>query len=245
MLQSMMLYSVYIPYSQLHPGQIRYASKNVEEKRKKAIATGAALCVNNCWIYKYHNGTSIMEEKNALPVVKSVVGYVLVDGHHDVLSSIALGATMIPIKVIADLSHLSVQQFWLEAEKLGLIYPYALGGEYQVPPIHFKDLIDDPNRYFAAIVARKCEGPTTSPANSRGFDYPLWRKVGKDIPFIEFMIADIWWNNGIYYTYAMGDNPSIKFVEKARTVLKKNSIKGLKLVSKRTYYLDIPNLCGL
>ena len=75
MLAGNMLYSEYISYKKIHPGQLRYASKNVEEKRKKAIEVGAATWDNNNqWHYKYNHGTSIMAENNALPVVMAPLG---------------------------------------------------------------------------------------------------------------------------------------------------------------------------
>ena len=245
MLAGNMLYSEYISYKKIHPGQLRYASKNVEEKRKKAIEVGAATWDNNNqWHYKYNHGTSIMAENNALPVVMAPFGYVLVDGHHDVLASIALGAEFIPIKVVDDMSSLNPNDFWLKAEKQGFVYPYAIGGARQVPPEQFDQLIDDPNRYFAAISARKCDKLGDAPNNSKGADYPLWIKIGKDIPFIEFMIADALWNNNLLYIYSMGNNPPKEFVEKARAILKRANIKGLKLIPQRKYYFEIKNICG-
>lgn len=245
------VYAEYISFKKIHPGQIRYASMNVTEKMNNAIKTGNAELfydpANKSFRFKfmYNNGTSILSEKNALPVIKSPFGYVLVDGHHDLLASVALGADFIPVRVVGDLSNLTPDQFWLQAEKQGLVYPYAIGGIRQIPPASFKNLVDDSNRYFAALVARKCEKYGDAATISRGADYPLWIKIGKDIPFIEFMIADAWWNNGLVYSYDMGNNPSAEFVEKAREILNKAAIKGLKIIKQREHYLAIENLCEL
>ena len=179
--------------------------------------------------------------KKAVPVVKAPFGYILADGHHDVLSSLALEATWIPVKVIADLNELSESEFWDEAEKLGFAYLYDLQGEHKIPPRDFSLLEDDPNRYFAAISARKfLEDGNFS--NSTGADYPLWIKIGKDIPFIEFKIADVMWQHQIIYSYEMGKNPPEDFVEENTScVLMAENIPGLRLIEERKHYSELGN----
>jgi Putative ParB-like nuclease len=243
------VYAEYIAYTKIYPGQIRYASANVQDKVNKAINAGIAKPLplapgsSQHFTFAYNNGTSMLSEKNALPVIIAPFGYVLVDGHHDLLASISLGAEFIPIKIVGDLSNLKVEEFWKEAEKRGLVYPYAIGGIYTIPPRSFKDLVDEPNRYFAALLARKCEKRGDAIGDSRGAEYPVWIKIEKDIPFIEFMIADVLEKYGIHYVYAMGDNPPAALIEKARSVLRQHPIKGLKLVSRRIKYSDIKDLC--
>jgi hypothetical protein len=230
----------YVSYQQIFPAQLRYSSQNVTEKVNKAIERKAAVWneKDESWTFKYNHGTSILSEKEALPVVISSFGYVLADGHHDVLSSIKLNAEMIPIKVIADLSHLDSQQFWEKAEKKGWAYLYQIGGEKSTPPATFSDLVDDPNRYFAAITARKY--PKEGSNESFGAEYPLWVKVGKDIPFIEFKISDALWAQGFLYDEEqMGNPPSEDYEEFARKVLLEAEIQGLRVVPGRTHYSEI------
>lgn len=228
----------YVNYREIFPAQMRYSSQNVKDKIDRAQQKGYLICSENGeWNYQFFNGKSIIPEKEALPVVKASFGYVLADGHHDVLSSLSVGAEWIPIKVIADLSHLSVEQFWKQAEQNGWAYLIDLNGEKQAtPPQSFQNLKDDSNRYFAAITARKYSADLSS---SVGAEYPLWIKVGKDIPFIEFKIADVLWRNGLVYQYEMGDEPPVEFVERARLVLLKSNIPGLKSVAVRTHYSQI------
>lgn len=236
--------SFYVSISEIVPAQLRYASRNVQEKKNKKIKNNDAIWNpdKSCWIYKYDQGRSIFSFEEAFPVVKASFGYVLTDGHHDVLSSLVLGAQRIPVKVIADLSSLTEDQFWIEAENTGLAYLYDTDGKRKIPPRDFKNLKDDPNRFFAAITARKClKGSSIN--DSIGADYPIWIKVGKDIPFIEFHIADVLWKNHLIYQYEMGNNPPEDFVEQARKAIVAAKIEGLRVVAVRKYFRDLESAC--
>ncbi|MDF2578103.1 MAG: hypothetical protein K0S74_1587 [Chlamydiales bacterium] len=230
----------YIDYRMIHPGQLRYASRNVEDKIQIAQEKGDLEwdSTHKKWIYKQGQGLSIYPLNKALPIIKSVFGFVLVDGHHDLLASITVGAKTIPVKIIMDLSDLSEEDFWNKAEEMGLVYLYDLKGNKSAPPAYFKQLQDDPNRYFAAIIARKYE-KEADVTGSQGADYPLWIKKGKDIPYIEFKIADALWRANLIYSYKMGDNPPVEFVEKARQVLIQAQIPGLRLVKERKHYTQV------
>lgn len=111
------------------------------------------------------------------------------------------------------------------------------------------NLQDDGNRFLAAIAARKCTKRGQPAKESTGAEYPLWVKIEKDIPFIEFMISDALTKAGLHYDRSMGSDtnaePLASFIEKAREVLNKNPIKGLKLVPEKTYFMQINdgNLC--
>ncbi len=236
--------ALYCPLNKIHPGQLRYAVLNVDDKIEKALKNNDAVlnAGTNSYSLKYNSGKSSLPLTSALPVIQAQFGYVLVDGHHDILASIKLGAQEIPIKVVEDLSSLSETGFWQEAEKRGLVYLSAIDGTRQIPPASFDNLVDDPNRYFAAISARKCDKKDQDPKTTTGAEYPLWIKVGKDIPFIEFKISDVLNRESIFYFNAMGDNPPAILFTKARRALRKNSIQGLKLVTRKTHYTKIANL---
>lgn len=234
----------YINYHEISPGQVRFSSRNVQLKIDAAFKNGdVTVGPDGCFHFKYYNGQSIFPEKEALPVIKAPFGYVLADGHHHTLAAISLGAQYLPIRLLADYSDMSPEQFWCVAEKNNQVFLYDLEGNHLNPPLRFNEnslyeLIDDANRYFAAITARKCE-EGKGWVNSTGAEYPLWIKVGKDIPFIEFRIADALRNAGIVYSYEMGDEPSEQFVEQARQVLVQANIPGLRVVNTRTRYTEL------
>lgn len=233
----------YISYKELFPGQSRYSRLNVKEKVNKAIRNEAAVWdkKNKVWIYNRHHHTSIFSRNKAFPVVVAPFGYMIVDGHHDVLSSIALGAEMIPIRIIANLHHLTEEQFWKTAETKGWAYMHALDGKTRtLPPKKFEDLVDDPNRYFATITARKYFSSGDGTYTSDGADYPLWLKINKDIPFIELMIADALSRAGYHYdAETMKNKPNDIEIEIARKILLAASIPNLYVVPFRTYYENI------
>lgn len=232
----------YVHYQQLHPAQLRYSMLNMKDKANKAIIKGHAVWddAEKTWEYKYNDGTSIFPEDNALPVVKTSFGYVLLDGHHDVMSSLHLQAEMMPIIVTEDVSDLSVDEFWREAEQRGWSYLYTMDGKKTAPPAAFHDLVDDPNRYFAALVARKFKTDSEGDYTSKGAEYPLWVKVDKDIPFIEFRIANALYDAGfVYQPERMGVPPSPSISEYARKILIYAEIEGLRVVPDRIHYEKI------
>lgn len=235
---------MYLAYSELTPGQLRYSALNVQEK------VNAALKKNNAWKdekssewhYKFNNDTSIIE--TPLPVIIAPFGPVLVDGHHDTLASIELKAPMIPVFVMADFSDLSEEQFWNAALKNGLVYPYTLDNEYKIPQ-NFSQLQDDPNRFFAALVARKCtknketgEMVAIASPKTKLADHPVWIKFGNEIPFIEFKISDVLKKYDLFYKNSWGENVSEEFVEKAREILVEHAISGLKVIPERIKVTD-------
>lgn len=226
--------------SQLFPGQVRYSSQNVKQKVDQAIKKHDAIWNTelHCYEGRYFEGKSLFPKEEALPVLQAPFGLILADGHHHTLAALSLGIEWVPIKILADLSHLSSEKFWSVAEEKGWAFLYDLEGNRMTPMQDFSTLIDDPNRYFAAITARKCPANGDMSA-SIGAEYPLWIKVGKDIPFIEFRISDALRKAGIEYTYVMGDEPPIDFVEQARQALFEANIPGLRVIPERTHFSQI------
>lgn len=226
----------YVEISEIHPGQMRYSREKVIEKIPKAIEKGLVIEKKEGYQLKYDGGRSIVPLGKALPVVLGPDGYVLVDGHHHILESLHFHAQTVPVKQIADLSQMSSEEFWKKAEELGFAHLNNLRGEKQIPPKDFNDLEDDPCRYFATMTARRYSADFSS---SSGAEYPLWIKVGRDIPFIEFYISDALRQQGVIYDYAMGSRPSEEFVEKARQALINAKIPGLRVIASRIHYKEI------
>jgi hypothetical protein len=237
------LQTFFLSIDKIHPGQSRYSIKNTEEKVNKILKEGRAVLdeTSGTWSYRYDDGKSAYSLENAVPVVLGSDGTILlVDGHHDIMASLAVGAKSIPVKVIENWTDLPMDTFWAKAADEGYAYLYDLQGNKKLPPTSFKDLVDDPNRYFAAIAARKLtEGGKMS--DSIGAEYPLWIKIGKDIPFIEFKISDLMIKKGLIYNDNIEKDPAAwdQFMEKVRTALIENPIDGLRVVTEKTHYRDI------
>jgi len=230
---SEMVEPYYLDCELIFPAQTRFSSEVVKEK----IAWGEPNAVwdesEKKWKLKHDEGRSWLKLEEAIPVVKAPFGFISVDGHHDILANFELGGTTVPVREIADLSHCSIEEFWRKAEENGWAYLHAFGGEKTEPIKRFQDLADDSNRRFAGLVGRKYY----TNGSSWGADYPIWIKQERDIPFIEFKIADALWSAGLVYT--PGEEFSIEFVEKARSVLLEANIEGLKIVPTRLHYSQI------
>jgi len=222
----------YVEIKQLFPSQIRFSKANVDLKVRK-------MGKNR----KLYDDKSVLALTEALPVVRSQWGYLLIDGHHDVLKSIRVGAKWVPVRVEKDLSHLSRQEFWAYTKEQGWTYLQKINGTTpETPPSSFAEMENDPNRYLAAILARKFPKGSTVLNQSWGAEYPVWIKLGKDTPYIEFHIADALYQENLLYQESWQDNPPMDFVEKVRNVLTHANIKGLKVVSRRIHYNQLPEL---
>ncbi|HBL98359.1 TPA: hypothetical protein DDZ86_01805 [Candidatus Dependentiae bacterium] len=236
----------YADLSELRPTQIRYSSENVKDKVKKAIKQGAT--VKNFLYFKYNNGTSIFDVNDAVPVIKTPEGLFLCDGHHSVLASKEVGATTMPV-FIADKYNFNVKNnpiFWTWASQKNYAYLRDLDGKNKYPA-DFESLTDDPVRYFVALAARKFE-KSAQFSDSTGADYPLWVKIGKDVPFVEFRVADLLYEAGFKFVY--GDEQDKKLfeqkIEMARGMLeqrlslltKVHPLKKLKFLPKKEFYKE-------
>lgn len=240
----------FVKLSELRPTQVRYSSANVKDKINKAIKQGDT---DKCFsFFKYDNGKSIYSNKDAIPVVATDSQfplYYLVDGHHSVLASLQVKAQTIPIKIVAIYyPKPDTDFFWEWMQKKHFSFLKDIDGSLRIPK-NFNSLTDDPLRYFAAISARKFEKDTTY-ENSTGHEYPLWVKIGKDIPFIEFFIADAL-KDSVTYSYEehFEDNKNkLQFqnkIELARNILLKkiqeaapsSPLKLLKLLPNKEFYL--------
>ena len=214
----------YFPIAKLMPGQVRYSELNVQQKVNNALKSGAVKAAAQGHNLAYDDGKSTISLDKPLRVIKAPFGYILIGGHHRVLASVRLGAQTVPVIVVKDLSTLPIAQFWEQAEQQGYIYPYGLSGKKQGLPDSFKDLVDDPNRYFAALISRdqKAAQGTTC----------IVIKKDTAVPFIDFKIADVLYANGIHYRNDMGNTPPTELVEQARKILTEHNVPGVVVSSE-------------
>lgn len=240
---------LYINYKKIHPGQIRISQSNVDRKVANILKSGAATADKNSktgYIYKYNDDKSIYDLKDALPVILAPEPYkiILGDGHHGLKTSLDLGAEIVPVKVIADLSDTPVDEFWKKAYSLGYAYPFNIDGKWEIPPASFKDTVNDTNRYFATIISNKVtKSKASSPAKKGSYasKYPVWLKTVNTPLFVEFPIADTLKSNGfIYDDIKYKNDPSEELVEQARMILRDNNIeqkinnKGFNFIPDKT-----------
>lgn len=222
---------VLVDISRIHPGQSRYSQSNVNDKIQEFVNEGRLIRKkdNSYQLGVNKKGkkitTVLRKKKDALPVIKSPLGYLLIDGHHHVMASLQVGSRQIPIKVVGDYSHLPEKDFWTLATKKNWIHTKDGKLKDAMPPKRFEQLTDDPNRYFAGLAKTK--------QFEKQFGTRLWIKDKNTPPFAEFKIADIMYQNGLVFNEKMKKKETHLFVNQAKEVLKKNSDslpKGIKLV---------------
>lgn len=157
----------------------------------------------------------------------------ILDGHHRALLSTYLGAETMPMEIIADWSHLDPDAFLVEMYNHGYSYFLNYMGEPQ-NPLDLCDLLDDPYLALARELLlrvdiqvkviklkKKAKNKGAMPKykikilDRRGSSLPIAIKINRDIPFLEFEIADRLRRAGVQWNSADTLTPEIeqKFLE--------------------------------
>jgi hypothetical protein len=192
----------FVPIGHIHPGQLRFSYNNVVDKltsegKKFAIFPPEGVAGDPTLNPKNDGGKSFYPESEALHVVLTDFGLVLLDGHHGTLTAIFFGAKTVPVKIVEDLTGKAASTVWPDLESRGKAHLRSLSGELKFPPSSFGELENDILRYFTALVAYKylVISPTdieVTPSKSAN----LWIKINNSIPFIEFSLSDILYRSG-------------------------------------------------
>ncbi len=216
---------LFVDIKLLRPTQLRKSEANIADKimKSKGII--------------YDEGKSMFSLDEAVPVFKGIGGFLyLIDGHHSVMASLQNNAKTMPILILDDLSDLSIQNFWEIAINKNYAYLQDFNGQTQSPPSGFNDLIEDPVRYFAAITAFKCTPgkPIEAQEYAKYLSNPLWLKVGKSLPFIEFNMANqLYKHNFLFHNEDRLDKAKMATqVETAREIFLANPLEGIILLPK-------------
>lgn len=236
---------VYMPIKDITPGQVRYSAMNVQEKVDKALERKSAVKKGDTHVLAFDNGKSILELEVALPLLKARDGYVLLDGHHDLLSSMRLGAQTVPVEVKEEMADMSIhdQRFWQKAEDKKLVFLYNLNGERVKELPRFDAMQDDANRFFVTLILHRCNTKDGVIVKDYaisdkvyGHKTPVLIKIDKDIPFLEFYVGDLLRKYGVQYhnnqgkdfgTLQSGD-ALVDLAEKSRDVLREHGAELLR-----------------
>jgi hypothetical protein len=217
----------FVPLIHIHPGQVRYSYNNVVDKLTKegekfAIFPPPGQSGDPILNPENDKGHSFYPESEALNVVLSDFGLILLDGHHGVITAIYFGASTLPVRIVADYRGKGSSQLWAELEAKAWAHLQTLSRGRQVPPSSFSDLEDDILRYFVALVAYKViVDPSGAIEYSAPKSPPIWIKINNSVPFIEFILADILTQGGLQVNQDIISQKPMdpKIVERARALL--------------------------
>lgn len=223
--------SFYLPIQFLIPGQEWISVDNIIGKIKKAYTEPGFVKSKQGEIeLAFADGTSAepMTERPKIKVAATEQGYIIIDGHHETCRAILLGSRTVPVEMVEDFTKrhpkMTMEDVWIELKSRHLsLFSEAKKPAHlaQFPPC-LCDLTDKPNRYLSRLLGMKvvtdAEGKITF-AETRGVKHPVWVKVNRGVPFIEFYIADILEKNSIHYDIRWGDDVPKEVVEAARQAL--------------------------
>ncbi len=152
-----------LPLDELRPTQLTVGLRAVEDKRRKLAALPPDDRERRMRLGLY-------------PAVRGPTGqHFIIDRHHEALAALREGASQVVVGMVMDLSHLSMDGFWVYLDHRNWVHCYDAEGRrrgFDAVPKHFDEMADDPYRSLAASV--EDEG---------GFSKP-------DEPFYEFLWAN-------------------------------------------------------
>ncbi len=132
-----------LPIEELYPTQITVGMREVRAKRKHWRST---------------NRKSAFLGSHLIPVIRGPKGrFYVIDHHHLALALHEEGVKQIAITVIADLSMLDKDGFWVYLDNRGWMHPYDAKGRrrsHTEIPRRVSALIDDPFRSLAGELRR-------------------------------------------------------------------------------------------
>lgn len=254
----------YLSIQFLIPGQEWISVDNIIGKIKKAHTETTFVKNKHGEIdIAFADGTSAepMTDQPKIKVAATEAGYIIIDGHHETCRAVLLGSKTVPVEVVEDFTKrhpkMAMEAVWSELKSKHLsLFSEAKTPKHlaQFPPC-LCDLSDKPNRFLARLLGMKVltdeQGKVTL-AETRGVKHPIWVKVNRGIPFIEFYIADILEKNSIHYDIRWGEDVPKDIVEEARHALviaqangpHKDIINGIHLLKskdKADEFLDKKN----
>lgn len=197
------------------------------------------------------------EGKSLLPKAKYAQGYLCkdgiatVDGHHKILLSLSVGATLAPFLLLEDWSNLSRAECLERLHEIGkALFKLPDGTAVNEPPDYGK-MINDVNRYAIDLMLYKLEVKTQGTqwkiTNQKGAAYPVLIKINKDDPMMEVHGAAVLTQGGLFYNPAWGQSLPADFLEQARRLLLQAHadssshpiVRRLKVVGKAQHVDDI------
>jgi len=135
-----------VPILELRPTQITVGFREVQEKRR-------------VWAERTAREGSEFLGKHMIPVLKGPKGRPYVIDHHHLARALQEeGVEHIAINVVADLSHLSKDEFWVLCDNKGWCHPYDAAGVRRgmdAIPKGVAELKDDPYRSLAGELRRQ------------------------------------------------------------------------------------------
>ncbi len=152
-----------LPLRSLRPTQMTVGMRKVAEKRRvlKGVAAKKRLAHMAAQLYPAVKGPNKV--------------FYIIDHHHEALAALQEGAGDVMVGLVADLSRLSMEAFWVYLDHRSWVHCYDRNGRrrpFSAVPRRFEDLTDDPYRSLAASVEE-----------AGGFSKP-------DEPFLEFLWAN-------------------------------------------------------
>lgn len=216
-----------VPLAGLILGQDEISIDNIKQKYEDRLGAGdfSVDPSSDAFRLAYDHGRSVVPPSDPISVVKGPSGAVIVDGNHDFILSLNVGAQTIPVEVIEDLSHLTEREFWAEMKlRRRVLFRKTARQLAKQPPV-IQDLVDVPLRFLAGLIAAKVEtriaghGRRIISVKTPKLISSIWIKENASLPFIEFTIAKVLRAAGLRYDPAWGTNIPSPMIEMARAVL--------------------------
>ena len=216
------------------PGQRRYSLENVWKHMREYMEDYGLSFRRGFWQLPNDDGT-ILPLKEALPVVRTSRGLMLVDGHHHALACLAVGCRRMPVRIVRDISNLP------RAAQARVMRRYAnysgLDGKWRQID-SFLDMVDDPMLMVVRSARLRLEMNEAGEIRAKGSDHAAWVAFRGD-NFPEIRVAEVLRRSGYRIPANYRDKLAPEEIEKIRKILEdytaKNPrrIRGIEVVTRQ------------
>ena len=145
-----------VPIIELRPTQITVGMREVALKRES-------------WRQRSENKGAEFLGRHMIPVVRGPKGRLhIIDHHHLALALMEEEVEAVMVLVVADLSRLEPDAFWIFLDNRGWMHPFDAKGRrctYDEIPLAIRDLADDPFRSLAGALRRHLAQLKAMPVN--------------------------------------------------------------------------------
>ena len=148
-----------VPIADLRPTQITVGMREVEAKRRawrarmeKDTAAAGSDSANAKSAQKARDKAGEFLGRHAVPIIKGPNARYVIDHHHLCRALHEEGQETVLVNIVADLSALSIEDFWFNMDCRGWMHPFDETGkrrDYESIPKTMAGLKDDPYRSLA------------------------------------------------------------------------------------------------
>lgn len=227
---------------QIRPGQFRYSIENVNRHLQDMAEENQLEWDHTRRRWERHR-KALLSLDEAVPVIRTDRGYLLLDGHHHVMAALYLRSRKFPVHVVEDLTGRSQNYQARRIRELQLTNYRGLDGNWHRIS-WFSRMQDDPLLMVVRRLRFRIVMKSDGHIRGSGSSFPVWIAFKGD-PYAELKIADALHAAGFRLPQNFSGEVSPEMEEQIRRHLVRMAderpelLRGIEIVRERQGIADI------